>query len=108
MKLIYIASPLAGDIAGNTKRALDYCRIAAKQDVVPIAPHTIFTQFLDDCDPEQRRIGMKMGVALLKRCEELWVFGDVISAGMRSEITVAVKHGIPVRYFDTNGNEVER
>ncbi len=107
MNLVYIASPLAGDIEGNIQKALGYCRLAAEQGVAPVAPHTIFTRFLDDHDPAERKLGLKMGFALLTRCDELWVFGDIISAGMRSEITIAEKHDIPVRYFDTDGNEVE-
>ena len=107
MKVVYIASPLAGDIEGNIERALGYCRLAAEQDVVPVAPHTIFTQFLADTNPLERKQGMKMGFEMLKRCDELWVFGENITAGMRSEITIAAKHGIPIRYFDTDGNEVD-
>lgn len=106
MKLVYIASPLAGDVEGNIQNALDYCRFAVSQGVAPVAPHTIFTRFLDDRNPVERRIGMKMGFALLERCDELWVFGENITGGMRSEITIAAKHGIPVRYFTIDGAEV--
>lgn len=106
MNLVYIASPLAGDTAANVRRAIEYCRIASAKGVVPLAPHTIFTRFLNDAIPDERRLGMRMGIALLERCDELWVFGAKISTGMKSEITVAHKHGIPVRYFDPTGEEV--
>lgn len=106
MKLVYIASPLAGDAAANIQRAIGYCKIAADQGVTPLAPHTIFTRFLNDALPHERRLGMRMGISLLERCDELWVFGDVVSTGMKAEITVAKKHGIPVRYFDGVGKEI--
>ncbi len=41
-----------------------------------------------------------MGAELLKECSELWVFGQP-SEGMKEEIELAKRIGIPVRYFNT-------
>lgn len=41
----------------------------------------IFTQYLDDNKPEERKKGMQMGLDLLDHCDELWVFGNNISEG---------------------------
>jgi len=38
-KLVYIASPYAGDIEYNTRMAIKYCRYAAEHGVIPLAPH---------------------------------------------------------------------
>ena len=54
MRLVYISSPLRGDVERNIQRARDYCAYAASCGVIPLAPHTIFTQYLDDEQPEQR------------------------------------------------------
>lgn len=70
------------------------------QAVVPIAPHLLFTQFLDDGIPEERQTGLKQGLELLKYCQELWVFGERISEGMQGEIDVAQELCIPIRYYD--------
>lgn len=99
MKLVYICSPLRGDLEGNTKKAIEYCSHAESQGVIPLAPHTIFTQFLNDTIPEQRQKGLKMGLELLKRCDELWVCGNVISEGMKDEIEEARQSHIPTRYI---------
>lgn len=106
MKLIYVASPLAGNADKNIQKALRYCSFVASCGEVPLAPHTIFTRFLDDTDKEQRRCGIKMGFALLAKCEELWVFGSIISTGMKSEITIAKAKNIPIRYFTEDCEEV--
>ena len=37
---------------------------------------------------------------LLLECSELWVFGTVISEGMKQEIEWAKEAGIPIRCFD--------
>ena len=84
----------------NERRARRYCRFAAQSGTVPLAPHLIFTQFLDDTVTEERETGLRLGKRLLKRCEELWVFGSYISEGMKGEIETAKQRGIPVKYFD--------
>ena len=43
---------------------------------------------------------MALGLELLKRSDELWVFGKRITEGMRTEIEVATERKIPVQYFD--------
>lgn len=93
MKKVYICSPLKGDIQGNIERARKYCREALLNDgCIPIAPHTYFTQFLDDTNAIERTIGMECGIELLDMCDELWVFGDTISEGMRAEIDYFEDH----------------
>lgn len=99
MKLVYICSPLHGDIMGNIKKANEYCAAAAHFGVVPLAPHTIFTKYLDDNIPDQRERGLAMGLELLSRCDEIWVCGNIITPGMRNEIQFAKEHGIPINYI---------
>lgn len=55
-RLIYICSPLRGDIEKNIQKAQGYCREAVELwlDVIPIAPHVYCTQFLDDTIPQER------------------------------------------------------
>lgn len=105
--LVYICSPLSGDIPGNTELARQYCRFALEQGQIPLAPHLLFPQFMDDTDPEERELAIFMDVVLLGKCSELWVFGDAVSEGMRTEINVAKKRRQPVRYFNSSFEEVE-
>lgn len=55
-KLVYICSPCRGDIEKNIEKAQRYCHEAVElwDDVIPIAPHVYFTQFLDDTKQEER------------------------------------------------------
>lgn len=96
MKAVYVCSPLHGNLQENMKKATQYCEMAARLGVVPLASHTIFTQYLNDDIPEQRERGLRMGRELLKRCDELWICGNVISVGMRDEIALAKELGKPI------------
>lgn len=97
--MVYICSPYAGDVDENVRKARVYCRYAVNQNCIPIAPHLLFPQFMDDNNPTERRTAMLMNEILLSKCRELWVFGDVISNGMAYEIDMAKKRKMTIRYF---------
>ena len=45
---------------------------------------------------------MKAGQSLLWFCDELWVFGDVITEGMQAEIQFCKTMNIRIRYINDN------
>ena len=61
----------------------------------------------DDVE-EERSVGLALGLQMLKRCHEMWVFGDNISDGMAIEIEFATKRNIPIRYFSSECKEVKK
>lgn len=104
MKFVYICSPCRGRLEQNIRKANDYCWFAAQKGVVPFAPHTAFTGFLDDTVLEQRQLGMKLGLEILKVCDEIWVFGS-LSEGMKIEVEMARELNLPIRYFNEQCEE---
>lgn len=104
--LVYICSPLSGDVPGNTERARKFCRFALEKGQIPFAPHLMFPQFVNGDDPTVRELAIFMDVILLGKCDELCVFGDTISEGMAIEIEVAKNRRQPIRYFSSNLEEV--
>ena len=104
--VVYICSPLSGDISGNQEKARGYCRFAVDRGAVPLAPHLLLPQFMNDSDPDERSLAMFMDMVLLTKCAELWVFGETISKGMGMEIEKAKRKGKPIRYFDSDCREV--
>ncbi|MDL2248838.1 hypothetical protein LJB89_03995 [Tyzzerella sp. OttesenSCG-928-J15] len=99
-KLVYVCSPLRGDIAGNIEKANGYCREIALKGNIPLAPHCVFTQYLNDNNPKERELGIKMGLNLLNKCDYIVICGDRISEGMLSELYHAYSLEIPVLYYD--------
>lgn len=98
-KIVYIASPYAGNTAVNTAFARAACRMAVSRGCVPIAPHLLYPQILDDGIPKQRECGIRMGIRLLGICGELWLCGNCISCGMHKEMERARQLGVPVRHI---------
>jgi len=97
--LVFICSPFAGDLESNTEKTKRYCRFAVEQNAIPLAPHLLYPQFMDEHDPDSRKLGLFFGRVLLGKCQELWVFGDTVSEGMSYEIRKAQKHNMLIRYF---------
>ena len=99
MKLIYICSPFRGDTAANTEAAQRYCRDAYEKNCIPVAPHLYLPQFLNDDEPKERDLALRIGLRLIDYCSEVWVHGDIISDGMRGEIDYATTTGKKVVYL---------
>ena len=99
--VVYICSPLAGDMAKNQENARTYCRFAVDAGCIP-------TQFMNDNDRKERDLALFIDIALLSKCAELWVFGERISSGMSIEIEKAKRKGQLIRYFTETCEEVRR
>jgi hypothetical protein len=97
--LVYVCSPFAGDVARNTENARRYCRFAVRQGAIPFAPHLLYPQFMDDGNREERGLALLFGIVWLCKMDEVWVFGERVSEGMRREIRKARDKGIPIRFF---------
>jgi hypothetical protein len=105
--MVYICSPYAGDVEENVKKARRYSRFAVEKGYLPITPHLLFTQFLNDNLQSERDLGMFFGIVLMSKCSEVWVFGDTISSGMKTEIEVAKRKRYRVKYFNWDCSSVE-
>lgn len=93
---VYVCSPYRGDVEVNVERAQGYCREVFEAGYIPLAPHLLFPQFLNDDIPDERKAGLEMGTALLSQCRALVVCGEGISEGMAAEIQLAKELGIEV------------
>ena len=104
--IVYICSPFSGDEEGNTLKARRYSRFAVDQGAIPIAPHLLLPQYMDE--KTERELAMQMDMVLLAHCLELWVFGSFISEGMEAEILRAKQKKMKIRYFTEELKEEER
>lgn len=106
--IVYICSPLSGNVERNQENARRYCRYAVDSGYIPIAPHLFFPQFMSDENEKERSLALFMDIALLSKCAELWVFGSTVSKGMSIEIEKAKRKWQPIRYFTEDLSEVTK
>lgn len=98
MKKVYICSPLGGDVSANLEKAKRYTKYALDCGTAPVVPH-FYALVLDDDIQTEREKGRMAGMSLLWFCDEMWVFGDVISEGMEAEIRFCKNLNICIRYI---------
>lgn len=106
--LVYICSRYAGDISNNVHAARRYCRFAVKSGCIPVASHLLYPQFMDDGNPDERELGLFFGNILMDKCDEVWIFGAELSAGMKAEYDRAKRKGYKIRWFSSDCKEEVR
>lgn len=99
---VYVASRYAEDVGRNTAAAITYCRRVISEGYMPVASHLLYPQILNDNDPNERDLGLLFGLALLRMCDEVWVFGSV-SPGVAQEIEEAKRLKKQISYFEEVG-----
>ena len=105
--IVYICSPFSGDVETNVANARRYSRYAVDKGYIPIAPHLLFPQFLDDDNPEERELGLFFGNALMSKCTEIWVFGSRIRV-IRTEFGNSGRRGGIACNHDDVGTATEQ
>lgn len=104
--MVFICSPYEDDILNSERKARVFSKFAVKQDTIPVTPHLLYPQFMNEDDPADRARALFFGLVLLGKCDQIWVFGNQITKGMAREIRKAQAKGIRVRYFTEDCKEV--
>ena len=98
MRVIYLAHPVSGDVENNlisAKRWIKYLE-ETETGIAIVASWITECEIWDDSDPQHREAGLLRDLAVLARCDELWLVGDQVSAGMQREWNHATTHGLKV------------
>ncbi len=97
-KIVFIAHPIKGDVLGNSSKVLEICKKIHSDKIIPFAPYLVLLSYLNDDDPMERELGIAASLKAFYRgyIDELWLYGDCISAGMKKEILLALDLGIPI------------
>lgn len=104
--IVYVCSPFSGAQERNSENARRYCRFVVDAGYVPFAPHLLYPQFMEESVPAERELALFMGIVMLTKCAEIWVFGERVSKGMAQEIRKAENRRMIIRYFTDKCEEV--
>ena len=95
-KKVYICAPLGGNVEENLYKVRRYTKYALLCGTAPVVPH-FYAECLDDSLPKEREIGMAAGLSLLWFCDEMWVFGNMVTEGMAAELQFCKNFRIKTR-----------
>jgi hypothetical protein len=98
MKTVYICHPIGGDVKNNVQKVTEICSKIHNEDIIPVVPYLVSLQYLDDEVKEDRELGIDANLECFHRkyIDEVWLYGNRISPGMKQEILIARKYGVPV------------
>lgn len=101
-RLVYICAPLRGDVERNIEFARRRAREVFQTGDVPICPHLMFPPIADPGNEAEDQAAREMDLRLVSLCQQVNVYGTC-TAGMREEIKLAERLGIPAQYFEMEG-----
>lgn len=97
-KRVYICSPYRANTptekAANIQNAIDAAKEILKQGDIPVVPHLYFPNFMNDDDKVERAWAIQTGKLFIDTCDEIWVFSDHLSEGMKEELEYAARRGM--------------
>ena len=96
-RMVYICAPLRGDVEKNIEFARQKALEVFQAGDIPVCPHLTFPPIADPENPVQDQAAREMGLRLVESCQQVNVYGTVVSEGMWAEINHAILLGIPVK-----------
>ena len=96
-KVVFVCSPYSGNVEENLRMAREYSRSVVDRGCVPVTPHLMYPQFMNDNNSEDRAKALDMNKRLIEHCcDEVWWFGKSQTPGMREELLYAESLGKPI------------
>jgi hypothetical protein len=97
----FLSHPVAGDVRGNLARGRAWFAFLQRRypDRAFVAPWIDWIEIAGDDDsvPTVRARGLSRCQAIVRVCEELWLVGERLSAGMSVELEVFRERGLSDR-----------
>ena len=93
---VYVCHPFRDAPDENERLIRTHCRNLVEQGCLPVAPQLYLPSFVDETTERER--AMRLCLTMLDDCDEVRVYGTVISEGMRLELEHASERDVPVRF----------
>ncbi len=94
-KFVFISHEMSGDVEGNMEKVAAICQKIQSTEIIPMFPSALTRRYKEPRDVS----AIKFGIAEYfrsKKADELWLYGDKITEGMKKEIKLARENNIPV------------
>ncbi len=98
-RVVFIAHPMSGDIEGNMQKVVAICRAIHSIETVPVFPSALTRRYLDAHPASQDRQLAAVNIEQYFArgfVDELWLYGEEVTAGMWHEVGLARRHNIRV------------
>lgn len=96
-KLVFVAHAISGDVDRNLRKVISICSEIHSSEIIPVFPSFTWRHYLTN-EPGDKELAEQVNEAYFSRncIDEIWLYGDLLSEGMKKEIKLAEKYTIPV------------
>ena len=102
-KLIFICSPYTGDDDFGKAALHSICRFCFREEVLPLSSHLYLSGLMSRRSRYDKELEQELSQALIRKCDEVWVFGEVSTFAMTRELALAETLNRKIRYFTQEG-----
>jgi len=96
-KMVFIAHPMSGDVEGNTQKVVDICRKIHTAKLIPVFPSFTWRKYLGyTAKDNELATGVNEAYFRSGFIDELWLYGDRLTEGMKKEVRLAIECGIRI------------
>ncbi len=95
-RTIFIAHPVSGDVENNIQKIITICSNIHSAKIIPVFPSLLSRNYLSESE-EDRIIKKNTIEEYFKRgfIDEIWYYNDSLSSGMKNEVDLGLKYGVP-------------
>ncbi|MGN0630480.1 MAG: hypothetical protein ACI4JN_04045 [Ruminococcus sp.] len=93
-RFVYICIPEETE----KREANRYCMYAFRKGVVPISPAYLMPRFLREEQGDREKAEEKFSF-YRNLCSEVWIFGKILTPGMKSDVLAARKNKMKIRFI---------
>ncbi len=95
---VFIAHKMTGDIEGNMAKVVEICKQIHSTELICIFPSALTRRYPLSQDPKDRAIAQATIEEYFTSgfVQELWLYGDVLTDGMKREVQLALENDIRV------------
>lgn len=94
-RIAFISHPISGDVEINIGKVLAICEKMHSKHIFPAFPSLLWRQYLTSPGDDELIQAVNEEYFTRKTFDEIWHHGDKLSAGMTSEVRLAMMNGIP-------------
>jgi len=101
--IVFVAHPVSGDVTANLAKARSVIRKLEEEHPKHtfVAPWILSCENWDDGNVAEREQQIQRGLRVLEMCDELWLCGSKVSAGMLRETAHAIQHKLVLKDLTT-------
>lgn len=89
---------LTATIWENQQNAYEYTKEVLETGNAPLTPQLFIPDYSDKTMLEDERL-LKAVLQMIKKCDDIWVFGSILTQSMKLQLQYAVENSLHIKFI---------